>query len=103
MSESNPRTYILITAHKRRLIVSASMGKVDMDFPDLEQFEVVELSAVKELLDALKLALSFCPNGPVPSDLAPMFYHTLSYEEEVKLQERIDNAREALKKWEGVE
>lgn len=68
-------------------------------------------SAVLQLLDAverlqknesrlrvaLELALSFAPKGPVPEGLSPMFYHTLNYADEVKLQERIDLARATLR------
>lgn len=77
---------------------------------ELEAFvEVIEaepvLARIKELEAQLKeaeehlaLALSFAPKGPVPEGLAPMFYHTLEYESELKLQERIDAAREYLRK-----
>lgn len=44
----------------------------------------------------LELALSFAPKGPAPEGLDPSFYHTLNYADEVKLQKRIDKAREAL-------
>ncbi len=56
---------------------------------------------IESLKEHLELALSFCPKGPVPEGLAPTFYHTLVYEDEVKLQERIDKARAALAQGEG--
>lgn len=55
----------------------------------------------RALVESLKLALSFAPKGPVPEGLPPMFYHTLAYESEVTLQERIDKAREVLAAIEG--
>lgn len=55
-----------------------------------------------ELGDHLELALSFAPKGPVPEGLFPTSYHTLSYADEVKLQERVDAAREALAKFQAV-
>lgn len=51
---------------------------------------------IAELEKHLALALSFAPKGPVPEGLSPEFYHTLDYNEEVKLQARIDDARKAL-------
>ena len=74
-------------------------------FIEHSAYLALEAEALK-LEAALELALSFAPKGPVPKDLPPMFYHTLSYEEEVKLQVRVDEAREALaqfKKWRGGE
>lgn len=60
-----------------------------------------KITELKKKLDEskkhLKLALSFAPKGDVPKGLSPMSYHTLNYEEDVKLQERIDKAREFLK------
>ena len=53
-----------------------------------------------ELVEALKLALSFAPKGPIPEGLDPTFYHTLNYAEEVKLQARVDAARELVRKHE---
>lgn len=50
------------------------------------------LPDIEALRSSLALALSFAPKGPVPPGLGPMFYHTLNYQDEVKLQERIDNA-----------
>lgn len=47
---------------------------------------------------AAKLGLSFAPKGPVPPGLGIEFYHTLDYQEECKLQKRIDEARLALEK-----
>lgn len=59
-----------------------------------------ELAKLKEreakLVKHLELALSFCPKGPVLEGFSPMYYYTLDYQEEVKLQERIDEARLAL-------
>lgn len=52
--------------------------------------------SLKKIREALELALSFAPKGPVPEGLAPMFYHTLNYEDECKLQKRIDEARSCL-------
>lgn len=60
------------------------------------------MPVIVELREALELALSFAPKGPVPAGLSPEFYHTLDYNEEVKLQARIDKACEALnnsKEW----
>lgn len=56
-----------------------------------------QAARIEKLEKELELALSFCPEGPVIPGLFPMFYHTLEYETEVKLQARIDAAREALK------
>ncbi len=59
-------------------------------------------SRCAKLKVALELALSFAPKGPVPPGLDPTFYHTLNYEEECKLQTRIDEARAALAEDEGA-
>lgn len=62
-----------------------------------------KLIAIVRLYDeALELALSFCPKGPVPIGLDPTFYHTLEYDSEVKLQERIDLARKARSEAEKI-
>jgi len=68
----------------------------DLNFMPIDDDKTWLIDRVKKLTKALELALSFCPKGPVPKDLGPMFYHTLNYEDEVKLQDRIDNARKAL-------
>lgn len=47
----------------------------------------------------LALALSFAPKGMPEEGLAPMFYHTLNFADEVKLQNRIDEARKALEQF----
>ena len=69
--------------------------------PDFEyllfRLDIAE-RALSELKEHLELALSFCPKGPVQEGLDPTFYHTLEYNEELKLQKRIDAAREALEK-----
>lgn len=54
------------------------------------------------LLNHLELALLFCPKGPVPKGLGPMFYHTLNYKYDAELQQRIDYAREALAKADSI-
>lgn len=54
------------------------------------------LDRIEKLEKHLTLALSFCPKGPVPKGLGPTFYHTLNYEDECKLQAKIDEARAAL-------
>jgi hypothetical protein len=69
----------------------------------LEKALMVRDEREKAIVEALELALSFAPKGPVPEGLAPMFYHTLNYEDEVKLQARIDEARAALLKYRGGE
>lgn len=51
---------------------------------------------LEEAIVALELALSFAPKAPVPQKLAPMFYHTLSYNGDVELQVKINGARELL-------
>lgn len=51
---------------------------------------------LKQVREALALALSFAPKGPVPEGLFPTAYHTLDYGQEVKLQGRVDAAREVL-------
>lgn len=61
------------------------------------------IQETEALREALKLALSFAPKGPVPEGLAPMFYHTLEYKTEVELQERIDKARELIAPYSGQE
>lgn len=61
--------------------------------------QVAKLQKENEILkDHLTLALSFCPKGPVLEGLTPDFYHTLDYNEELKLQEKIDQARDYLNK-----
>ena len=52
---------------------------------------------IEELESALRVTLSFCPSGYVPSGLDPTFYHTLNYEKEVELHIRLDAAMELLK------
>ena len=55
-------------------------------------------SRLEVAVEAAKLGLSFAPTGPVPKGLCEMSYHTLDYDDEVKLQDRIYKAREALSK-----
>jgi hypothetical protein len=61
--------------------------------------EEIRPDYMQELEEALKLALSFAPKGPVPEGPKgnPMFYVTGSYEGDTELQKRIDAARELLK------
>lgn len=55
--------------------------------------EIERLKAENQYLRVVaKLGLSFAPRAPVEPGLAPMFYHTLSYEAEVKLQRTINEA-----------
>lgn len=54
------------------------------------------LAEIDRMRDIAKLGLSFAPRGSVEPGLAPMFYHTLTFEGDAKLQERIDEARKAL-------
>ena len=54
------------------------------------------LPLLLDAYEALELALSFCPKGPVPEGLSPEFYHTLDYLEELKLQEHINESRATL-------
>jgi len=54
------------------------------------------LPLLLDAYEALELALSFCPKGPVPERLSPEFYHTLDYLEELKLQERVNESRATL-------
>ena len=53
-----------------------------------------ELAKLREDAEKMKLyikfLLTFAPKGEVPKGLAPMFYHTLDYEKEVELQNRIN-------------
>lgn len=59
--------------------------------------EVDRLKTENQYLRTIaKIGLSFAPKGPVPAGLAPMFYHTLSYEADAKLQAVIDEARRYL-------
>jgi len=60
-----------------------------------------ERAKSKKMLEHLELALSFAPKGDVTEGLAPMFYHTLSYNDEIILQRRINEAREVLIKFKG--
>jgi len=61
--------------------------------------EMVKLKAENEMMrEYLSLALSFAPKGEVPNGLFPTSYFTLNYEEDVKIQKKIDAAREILKK-----
>ena len=79
-------------------------GSIDIAMNAREDFRAgwrARDEQVKELVEALELALSFAPKGPVPEGLDPTFYHTLNYQDELKLQERIDNARDALAKLKG--
>ena len=46
--------------------------------------------------DEINLILNFLPDGNPPKGLDPMFYHTLTYEGDVKIQERADQLREKL-------
>lgn len=53
------------------------------------------------LLEALEFAVSaadylYKTKSPVPRGLAPMFYHSLSYEGDVELVEKTKKARAAL-------
>lgn len=59
--------------------------------------EVERLKTENQYLRTIaKLGLSFAPRAPVEPGLAPMFYHTLSYEAEVKLQRCLNDARRYL-------
>ena len=50
----------------------------------------------ERLREDCKFLLSFAPEE-VPPKLFPMSYHTLTYKGDLKLQERIDGIKEALK------
>lgn len=50
------------------------------------------LDNIEKQREAGKLLGSFAPKGPVPEGLDITFYHTLSYESEVILQDRINAA-----------
>lgn len=54
---------------------------------------VAECSRLRE---ALELALSFAPTAIAPKGSDPTFYHTLSYEGDCALLERLNKARAAL-------
>ena len=65
-------------------------------------FMLVDLeTAIKQMLDGyalvhevdIKLLLSFAPSGEVPKGLDPTFYHTLTYDGDHKLQQRIDEIK----------
>jgi hypothetical protein len=62
-----------------------------------ERATVEDLRTENQYLRTIaKIGLSFAPKGPVPAGLAPMFYHTLSYDADAKLQATIDEARKYL-------
>jgi len=64
---------------------------------DIAVDRIVELEAKLAAANRdIKFLLSFAPNGSTPKGLDPTFYHTLTYEGDVKLQERI-NAIDAAK------
>jgi hypothetical protein len=44
----------------------------------------------------VKIINNFLPSGTVPKGLCPTFYHTLSYETDVALQNTIDAIRDKL-------
>lgn len=67
-------------------------------------FENVELKEENtKLREALEFTISaadylYKTESPVPRGLAPMFYHSLSYEGDVELVEKTKKARAALEK-----
>lgn len=68
------------------------------DYAEVWKAKFYKSEAAREAMrEALELALSFAPKGPVPEGLAPQFYHTLSYQSEIELQQRIDKARAMLR------
>jgi len=44
----------------------------------------------------IQLILNLLPSGDIPKGLDPTFYHTLSYEGDVKLQVLVDELRNKL-------
>lgn len=44
----------------------------------------------------IRIINNFLPSGTVPKGLDPTFYHTLSYDKEVALQNTIDAIRDKL-------
>jgi hypothetical protein len=44
----------------------------------------------------INLILNLLPKSPVPKGLDPTFYHTLTYEGDVRIQEIADGLREKL-------
>ena len=50
---------------------------------------------IHQLEDSIRFLLSFAPTD-CPSGLDPTFYHTLSYEGDKALQDRIDNIKSLL-------
>ena len=62
----------------------------------LPEQELVEaLVRIDELEAYCKFLLGFAPKD-VPDNLDPTFYHTLTYEGDCQLQERVDKIRAAL-------
>lgn len=55
-----------------------------------------------QIREALELALSFTPKGPVQDGLFPTSYHTLNYESEITLQDRVDKARSVLELMDSI-
>jgi len=47
-------------------------------------------------IQTLLTLLNVLPNEPIPEGLDPTFYHTLRYEDDVKLQNRVDEIRKRL-------
>jgi hypothetical protein len=44
----------------------------------------------------VRIILNLLPKGDVPEGLDPTFYHTLSYDGDMKLQKAVDKLREKL-------
>jgi len=88
------------TTKEQRALYRETFTHTPMVLSLLEDCDTLE-SELKVAAEAAMLGLSFAPKGPVTPGLDPTFYHTLNYESEVELQNKIDAAREALAKIRG--
>lgn len=98
---SDEKAYGLRADGKGLLLNDETMQTCNMDERSNEEKLFADIARkarrIDELKEALRLALSFCPSGYVPSGLDSSFYHTGKYENDVKLHNKLDAARESLK------
>ena len=72
----------------------------------IEAFEQEVTRLKKQLAEAVKTIEYLYPNidkmfKDIPEGLSPMFYHTLSYDGDMKVRERLDNIANFLVRYRG--
>lgn len=81
----------------RQNIVSAEWCKLLDEVEKLQEQNKILIEALEFLLP---IGEQMFPKD-IPSGLSPMFYHTLSYDGDMKVRERLDNIANFLAKYRG--